>query len=99
MASRNDKTWNENFACYMDYVNTYHRLPPPRAMHNGVAVGGWLRNQINFYKRNELPKEREEQLNAFTRAWISGGKERRKKINIYYLFRSGRVGFHQIIHP
>ena len=79
MASRNDKTWNENFACYMDYVNTYHRLPPPRAMHNGVAVGGWLRNQINFYKRNELPKEREEQLNAFTRAWISGGKERRKQ--------------------
>lgn len=79
MASRDDKAWDDNFICYMDYVNTYHRLPPARATHNGVAVGGWLRNQINFYKRNELPKEREEQLNAFTRAWISGGKERRKQ--------------------
>lgn len=49
MANRNDKLWNENFAHYMDYVNTYHRLPPARAIHKGVAVGGWLRNQINFY--------------------------------------------------
>lgn len=79
MASRNDEAWNENFAHYMDYVNTYHRLPPARAIHNEVAVGGWLRNQINFYKRNELPKEREEKLNAFTMAWISGGNERQKQ--------------------
>lgn len=79
MANRNDKLWNENFAHYMDYVNTYHRLPPARAIHKGVAVGGWLRNQINFYKRNELPKEREEKLNAFTMAWISGGDERQKQ--------------------
>lgn len=79
MANRNDKLWNENFAHYMDYVNTYHRLPPARAIHKGVAVGGWLRNQINFYKRNELPKEREEKLNAFTMVWISGGDERQKQ--------------------
>lgn len=79
MANRNDKSWNENFAYYMDYVNTYHRLPPARAIHKGVAVGGWLRNQINFYKRNELPKEREDKLNAFTMAWISGGDERQKQ--------------------
>lgn len=78
MANRNDKSWNENFACYMDYVNTYHKLPPARAIHKGVAVGGWLRNQINFYKRNELPKEREEKLNAFTTAWITSGDERQK---------------------
>ena len=51
MASRDDKAWDDNFICYMDYVNTYHRLPPARATHNGVAIGGWLRNQINFYKR------------------------------------------------
>jgi hypothetical protein len=64
-----------NLAAYKDYVEKTGKQPERRTVHKDVAIGNWLINSIRP-KKDKLPTELVEKLDALGFAWETGRKKR-----------------------
>lgn len=68
--------WEQNLAAYKDYVEKTGKQPERRTVHNDVAIGNWLCNSIKP-KKDRLPAELVESLDALGFVWEAGRQKRR----------------------
>lgn len=67
--------WERNLAAYKDYVEKAGKQPERRTVHEGVAIGTWLINTIRP-RKDKVPTELVEKLDALGFAWETGRKKR-----------------------
>jgi superfamily II DNA or RNA helicase len=67
--------WERNLATYKDYVEKTGKQPERRTVHEGVAIGTWLYHTIRP-RKDKLPTELVEKLDALGFAWETGRKKR-----------------------
>lgn len=64
-----------NLAVYKDYVEKTGKQPERRTVHEGVAIGNWLINSVRP-KKDKLPAELVEKLDALGFVWETGRQKR-----------------------
>lgn len=67
--------WERNLALYEDYVKKTGKQPDRRTVHDGIAIGNWLYHTIRP-RKDKLPIELVEKLNALGFGWETGRQKR-----------------------
>ena len=76
--SLHDTQWGKMFQELVAYKEKHKNTMVPSQYEEDPKLGRWVSTQRNFFKKNELPKERLDQLNSIDFVW----RVRKKSKNV-----------------